>query len=185
MKKIALCLAVLFLLLSGCTTPQQKPAASEQVTLPTLSLSVSDTPEVSDATATSEQLAEGSALRPNLHHTEQQVETSVSAKNAVVAIAEGKEGSKRRPTEDCLWSFQLPVDGAFTFGEVAPLTLSAVAEADGTVTVRFPSENCYVLRGNLQKKAESVSLSFDETLYVAVKDGEDEAIYAIWLEHNE
>lgn len=177
MKKIALLLCVLLLLLAACSTPQRTPDSDSGSTLPALS---DNDPVVPGEP----KYPTNNPNRPTFHRSDERQSEPTNVEDAIVVISEYSQRSRRRQGADNSWSFQLPAGGSFTFGEKVPLTLSASAESDGTVTVTFPEGNCYVQNGKLEKQADSVSLSFGDTVSVTVKDGSKEAYYSIQLHHD-
>ena len=180
MKKLALILCIL-LLLTGCSVPAGPGGSEEGGTLPALSDGETVTPTDGQKPTPSG----NNPNRPTLPHSEDEETTPVSIEDAIVVVSEVSGRSRQRQDTGKSWSFQLPADGTFTFGETVPLSLSAEAAQDGTVTVRFPSGGCYVQSGTLEKKADAVSLTFADTVYVTVREGGKEAHYSIRLEQGE
>lgn len=183
MKKITLCLTLVLLLLVGCTAPAQTGGKPADATLPTLSgrepaeLDVSpQRPETPTKPTPSEEGA-----RPTLHRSDEETESENDGVTTVV-VAEIAEWNRRKPEAKQTWSFALPAEGTKTFGETNPLTLSAVEDADGTVTVQLLTEDCFLLRDRLPKKVEHITLSFGNTVYITVRDNGTEVYYALWIE---
>ena len=176
MKRIAILLCVLLLLLAACSAPQ-RASEGDSGTLPTLSDGTPVTPD-------DPEYSSNNPNRPTFHRSDETQTEPTDVEDAIVVISEYSQRSRRRQGADNSWSFQLPAGGSFTFGEKVPLTLSANAESDGTVTVTFPEGNCYVQNGKLEKQADSVSVSFGDTVSVTVKDGNKEAYYSIQLHHD-
>ena len=180
MKKLALFLCVL-LLLTGCSTPAETGGTEADSTLPT----IFDGETVIPTDGQKPNPSTDGSNRPTLSHGEDEQTEPKRTEDAVVVVSEVSGRSRQRQDTGKSWSFQLPAEGVFTFGETVPLSLSAEAAQDGTVTVRFPSGGCYVQSGTLEKKADAVSLTFADTVYVTVREGGKEAHYAILLEQGE
>lgn len=185
MKKLSLCLAVLLLLLAGCSAAPTAALDAADATLPTLenaelSTQSSIVPPQAESIVLPQESETGS--RPTFNRIDAP-ESHGSAAQATVSVAEVIGRDRRRPDTGDAQIYAISAD-AVSFGETNPLVFSSVANDDETVTVSFTGGNCYVQNGKLLNKVDSVSLSFGDTVYVEVRNGDSSTFYALWLNDN-
>lgn len=176
MKKTAILLLVLVLLLAGCALPQAPTYDTAPATLPQLggeTVPDTQTPAQTDAPAETDAPEKE---HPSLPHSRT---PDVPIDEAAISVSKVIEYAGRRPQLGETHVFPLPAEQV----SVNELVFSAKVQ-DGSVLVTLHSDNCYQGKG-LGDRVSEFTLSSGDEINIAVRDGDTETVYQFTLTDGE